>query len=366
MVKTDLLLNNSVRCLRLIREAKRVFHLDLSGRTVLTEAATGYYALTPMIAALAGADQVYALTRNSSYGSMQQARDLTLFLAQEWGVADRVEVLFSREDQRIGLADIITNLGFVRPIDASFLKKLKSTAVISLMFETWEYRSEDLDLNECRILQIPVLGTNEHHPDLRLFEYIGLIVLKLLFEIENEIFRSNIAVIGSGEFGEHVARSLSLVGAQTALIAPTMKDGLKTAKARQIIQKTDVLVVVEHMSRNVLIGKHGEITVDELSSLNPGLEIIHVCGGVDGEDLKAGGFRIHPNRIAPPGFMSVATDYLGPRPLVELHTAGLKIGEEMARARTHGLSGEAAEHFVLQQTTLAQAFARPPQGETES
>ncbi len=37
------------------------FELDLTDMTVLTEAATGYYALTPIIASLAGAKHVLAL-----------------------------------------------------------------------------------------------------------------------------------------------------------------------------------------------------------------------------------------------------------------------------------------------------------------
>jgi hypothetical protein len=42
--------------------------LDLSGLTILTEAATGAYCVTPVVAALANADQAYALTRPSGYG----------------------------------------------------------------------------------------------------------------------------------------------------------------------------------------------------------------------------------------------------------------------------------------------------------
>jgi hypothetical protein len=30
--------------------------------------------------------------------------------------------------------------------------------------------------------------------------------------------------------------------------------------------------------------------------------------------------------------MKVATDYVGPRPVIDLHAAGLKVGEELVRA----------------------------------
>jgi hypothetical protein len=54
--------------------------------------------------------------------------------------------------------------------------------------------------------------------------------------------------------------------------------------------------------------------------------------------------------------MSVATDYLGPKPLIGLHTAGLKVGETLARARIQGLSALQAEYATLRRLPIAQGF----------
>src|SRR6266542_2647147 len=113
-------MKNETRCRRLVEEAISNLKLNLSELTILTEAATGYYILTPMIASLAGAERVYALTRDSRFGSATAVATQTAALAEHWGVRDRIDVLFSREDVRIESADIVTNLGFVRPLDASF------------------------------------------------------------------------------------------------------------------------------------------------------------------------------------------------------------------------------------------------------
>lgn len=347
---------NELRCWRLIRNAITSFSLNLSDLVVLTEAATGYYILTPMIAALAGADRVFALTRDSRYGSATMVRERTMALADKWGVSDRIEVLLSREDDRIGLADIITNLGFVRPLDANFLSRLKRTAVVPLMFETWEYRSEDVDLRECRRLNVPVLGTNEHHPNLRIFEYIGLVALKLLFEVGIEVFQSSLVVIGSGHFATETLKTLRSAGAEVTLVSPQSQGGLNSVEARQALRQADSVIVVEHHYRGVLIGDHGEIDAKELYALNPGLTVVHICGGVDREALESVGFPCCPEKFAPPGYMSVATDYIGPRPMIELHTAGLKIGERLAHARAQGLPAPHAEYKVLKETSLAQGF----------
>lgn len=58
---------------RLMKAAIETFELDLAGLTVLTEAATGYCALTPVLAAVAGADRVLALARDSRHGTAAEA-----------------------------------------------------------------------------------------------------------------------------------------------------------------------------------------------------------------------------------------------------------------------------------------------------
>jgi hypothetical protein len=40
--------------------------------------------------------------------------------------------------------------------------------------------------------------------------------------------------------------------------------------------------------------------------------------------------------------MTVTTDYLGPKPVIDLHAAGLKAGEVVARSRLAGLSCDEA------------------------
>ena len=350
-------MKNGARCRRLVDEAINTFSLNLRGNVVLTEAATGYYALTPIIAALSGAEYVYALTKDSRYGSADKVKDNILELALNWGVKDKIEVLFFRDDHRIEQADIVTNLGFVRPLDSEFLHRLKSTVVIPLMWETWEYRSEDLDLEECRRLGIPVLGTNEHHLGLETFRYIGQLAMKLLFKLDIEIFRSKITVIAGGEFGNYTVQSLQNAGASVAQIHIDKGESLQASIGQELLSDCDAIVMDEHNCHDLLIGQGGQLTAKKLYELNPSICIAHIAGGVDQNELEAVGIPFQPACLAPPGYMSVTTDYLGPRPLIDLHTAGLKVGAMMARARKSGLSGFETELAVLKEKNLAQGFS---------
>ena len=347
---------NFLRIEKIINRTISIFNLDLSGFTILTEAATGYYVLTPIIAALAQADNVLALTRDSKYGKANDVCKETMKVAGIFNVDEKIHVINDRNDNRIGRADIITNLGFVRPIDSNFLDRVKKTAVIPLMWETWEYRTEDLDIDECRRFEIPVLGTNEHHPDLRIFDYIGYIAFKLLLEAEIELLNTKIALIGQGEFAEQVKNKLQTASADVYSISLESSTKKITDSDKSKLKQTDALIVVEHHERKLLIGEKGLITAEELSALNNYITVIHICGNVDQDSLKECGVRCWPNSFAPAGFMSVGTDYVGPTPLIKLHTAGLKVGECLARARKKRKNAFDSEMAVLKKLNLAQGF----------
>ena len=60
------------RLARLVRRAVESMSLDLAGATVLTEAATGPYVVTPVIAALGGADAVDRGHPATRYGTVDE------------------------------------------------------------------------------------------------------------------------------------------------------------------------------------------------------------------------------------------------------------------------------------------------------
>ena len=73
--------------------------------------------------------------------------------------------------------DILTNTGFLRPINKKLIKALTPKCVIPLMWEPWEFRPEEIDIDACVERGIKVYGTNEADPRLKTMDYIGWIVL---------------------------------------------------------------------------------------------------------------------------------------------------------------------------------------------
>ena len=71
-----------LQIVRLIRREIERTRLDLKGLRVLTEASVGYRRIAPVVAALAGADEVYAVGRDSVAASRKEAEEQTANLAE--------------------------------------------------------------------------------------------------------------------------------------------------------------------------------------------------------------------------------------------------------------------------------------------
>lgn len=333
---------------QLVTRAIDDFELDLTGLCVYTEAATGAYRVTAPLAALAGADQVYAIAKESRHGDRSDAISQTEKLAAAVGVRDRIQFVSRKRREHVGEADVITNSGFVRPIDATVVSWMKPTAVVPLMYETWEFRPEDVDIEACWRDGVPVLGTDEGDERVLTKEYVGPLVVKLALEEEIEVFQSNIVLVGSGPMAGHAVRGLEALGAVVTVVSREPRDPIiedrqdaRTLAGPHIhdrLSEADALVLVEHWEDAEIVGSHGDITASQLAQLNPSIVVIHVCGSVDGDDIASADVRCTPSDPARFGHMSFTLGYVGPKPIVKLQAAGLRVGQLMARGRNAGAS----------------------------
>src|SRR3954469_5702432 len=89
------------RLVRLMREAVDRCDLNLAGLTVLTEAASGAYVVTPVLAAMAGAG-VVAVAAGNAYSAAEEIRKLTLRVAELADVSGRIEFVDRKEPAVVG------------------------------------------------------------------------------------------------------------------------------------------------------------------------------------------------------------------------------------------------------------------------
>lgn len=335
-------LKNPHRVRRLIEDAIKFNKLNLTDLVVFTEAASKNYVVTPIIAAMAGA-KVYAITSDSQYGKAKDVEKFTYDFAEFCDVRNRIKVIFEKKNEIISQANIITNLGFVRPIDKNFVEMMNEKAVIPYMSEAWEYREGDIDIDACRSKNIPVMATNEDYSGLEVFDFSGNLCIKMLFELDIEIYKSKIVVVSGDKFGRVIEKYLKAIGADVCLI-----EDLKSEGGRRYLKNSDALIIANYINDDVFVGTEGaQISAKELVELSRKISVIQFAGDVDVDELDKYNILYFPQKRIGKFRMGMTLAELGPKPIIDLHCAGLKVGEIMGRARLNGKSVEDAKIKAL-------------------
>lgn len=317
------------RIARLIADSSETLELDLRGATVVTEAATRVFACTAVLAARAGAE-VHAIADDSVYGTAVEAIADVRALATAAG-APTESIAFHRARATLPHGvDLITNSGFVRPVDAPLLELLGPHGVVSLMYEAWEARSEDIDLAACRRLGVAVGGVNEDYEGLAVFSSCGALAVKLLLEAGLEVAGNQIVLISPDRFGDVIEPVLR--AAHSSVLRIPSGDELTAS----LVSSADAVLVAHYEAEEPVVT--AALSAKELAATRPGLRIVQMVGPSDVDALEAAGLIVHPRRRMGRRHMSVTLAHLGPRPVVYLHAAGLKVGELLWRQRAFGAS----------------------------
>jgi hypothetical protein len=335
---------------RLIRRAIAQSRLDLTGLSVLTEASVGYRRVTPVVAALAGADQVYAVGRDSAQASRKEAEEQTAYFAGVAHVGDRVKLLSTRLQAPLATVDVVTDLPGVRPIDESIVRNLAATAAVTLMRGTAHWRVTDVDVATCRRHGIAVAGVDEEA--VGLYRYLPQGVLAGLLELGIEVAGSTVVVAGEGPAHAYVVQTLARLGARVLVAAPETAgriqlyggekagDGLADDAVTGRLAESDALVLCPVASGERWVGPGARTDAARLAAIAPHLAVVGLDADADLRALGGAGVRCRPAG-GPDGLFDLL-----PQAVVAQHTAGLRVGEVMTKARQRGSSPVAAEQLA--------------------
>ena len=338
---------------RLIRRAIESTRLDLKGLRVLTEASVGYRRITPVLAALAGADEVYAVGRDTVATSRKEAEEQTAYLAELARVGTRIRLLSTRLQAPLDTVDIVTDLPGVRPIDESIVRNVAETAAVTLMRGAANWRGGDVDVATCRRHGVAVAGLDEEAVGLH--RYPPLAVLAALLDLGVEVAGSTVIVTGDGPSCAYVVQALARLGARVLVAAPEtagrigLYGGEKTGEtlAEEAVSgrlpEADALVLCPADADERRIGPGAPTDATRLAAAAPHLAVVGVDAENDLRALGAAGLRCRPAG-GPDG-----TFDLLPQAVVAQHAAGLKVAEVMTRARRRGSSPLAAEQLAAEE-----------------
>ncbi len=313
------------RVLHRIKRKVEELKLDLTGYTVLTEVGSALYNFTPVIAALANAKKVYAYTRDSKYGLAENIIGNCSRVLKELKLTSKVSFHSNKVDRfHIGEADIITNSGFLRPLGKEKLKYTKENVVIPLMYEKWELRESDVDIDYCKERMIKVAGTWENHPDLMVFEHVGSLALKMALNAGYEIYNNKIIVWSDDHFGELAERAFLNVGAKETILTTDERILYES------IDDVDFIFICDYDEQKEY-GTNSFFNFTKLQSINSHFGIVHLYGKIDFAKNKDVLANVFPQFDGHASLMSHTLGYVGINPIIDLQIAGFKVAESLLK-----------------------------------
>lgn len=282
--------------------------LDLRGTVVATEAATGFFSALPSIAAMAGA-KVYASPHQDDDELLGPRAVDTL--SQHLRVASGIHIR-AREDVPFDEVDIVTNSRALRPIDRSIISGMRPGTAIAVMYELWELRSDDIDVEAARDRGVSIVGVDENHPLVDTFRFVGPLTAKMLLAGHVELSGSKVAVVGTDQFATVTASYLRHAEVEVsrtrslADLTETAVDALVLADLRP-----DASIRDEELWRSI-------------AKANPGAVVIQLNGGAPAAYMESLDLTVIPSRPVAPETMGWSFGELGPRPTLHLLAAGVK------------------------------------------
>ncbi len=325
-----------------IEKAIKALTLNLNGYTVLTEAATGPYSMTAIIAAFAGA-QVYAFAQTTSYGTIKK-----VFYEMQQKInslgCPPIQLIDTLSPKIISEADIITNSGHLRPLDQDKLQYLKKGAVASLMYEDWEIRDIDIDINCCNRQNIVVGAINERHQNVDVFSYLGDMAIKQIFDAGLTPCNNRFILICNNEFGPYIARRLKHL-CQLGVIDKEENRGLygegidwlssfPEVDIPAAYAESEAVIFSAYPWDKIWIGNNGPIQIPDLASQLVRPFILRFAGDVDTVALKTSDIGYFPEYVKS-GHMGILPSEIGYDPIIRLQAGGLKVGELLLKNKTH-------------------------------
>lgn len=312
--------------INVVDEAIDLLRLDLSGLIIVTEAGSGPFLFTPVIAAKANAKKIFVCSNDSAYGKAEDICNKCKEILQMLKLKSEVRFIINqRPFEEVKEADIITNSANIRPLDQQLLSNAKSSCVIPLMYEKWELRPADIDVDFCRQRNIKVAGTWENYPALKIFDYCEQLIVKIALEAGYEIARNKILVWSNDHYGELAVKGFNANG------AASVKKVFSAAALYTNAPGADFIFFCDYLDKRKLFGTNAEIDLDVLKKSNPSLGIVHLSGDIDNEVVKSNKFQIYPDKKGFPVRMTFTLSHVGKRPAIYLNAAGLKAGELLVK-----------------------------------
>jgi hypothetical protein len=313
-------------------------NLDLKGRTVLTEAASGAYVVTPLIAAIAGA-KVYAFSKTTRYGTTEEVfANTRKFIEECLNKKLNITLIDELTPEIIAQADIITNSGHLRPLNKEKLQYAKDSLVIPLMYEAWEQRDADMDINYIKERGFKVGATNERHPEIDVFNYLGDMAVKQIFDAGLCLYKNKFVLISNNDFGPYIAKVVAKLCDGLGVIDKVSNKGKYDLNCVDWIgdfpdinipsnyKNVEAVIFTAFPFDKNWIGENAPLSISKIKTEFNDPLILRFAGDIDTESCDKKGVKYFPDHVHS-GHMGILPSAIGYDPIIRLQAGGLKVAE---------------------------------------
>lgn len=312
---------------RIIEQNIKQFNLDLSGYNVLLPVYSKESALTPVLASLAGAKNVYVTTRDL------EAINKTSFYESELELTSNITFIERETPQVLSGLDIVLCGTGISYVDTTFASSLKKECVISMLPSNLDFNIHSgVNLEECSKRKIPVISVSPEDENLLLYRRLAHAVTKRCCENQIDILKSRILLVGNGRLMDNILSHLKTCGAQV-YCAHTDKPNDKAYLLKHLAD-IDVIILADYPLKSTLVvGNEGFIRTEDILTINPEVKIIHLAGKVQTNSLTANRIYFRPENLVQ-NSLNVNIEELGLRAAVEMVTASLKAAESLIKTKS--------------------------------
>jgi hypothetical protein len=206
------------------------------------------------------------------------------------------------------------------------------------MYEAWEWRAHDLNLAYFKSRGIRVVATNERHPDVDVFSYLGELAVRQIHLAGLSLTRNTFILYCNNPFGPYLARTLAALCGELIVVddnanprayeGPTITWVGNLDQLKEQLPRTDVagIILASYPFEREWIGTAGPIQPQFISDNFPGAVVLRFAGHVDEPALSRLGIRYYPDRV-PVGHMGSLLSELGPDPVIRLQAGSFKAAE---------------------------------------
>jgi len=312
-----------------IKNTVKGFNLKLDDLNLLLPVCPHEPSLMAMIAAVAGAKNVYVKTAKHS------VMEIIYKTAKEYGF-DSIRCIEESKPILLAGMDIVVKGGEIENIDSLFVHQLSKKSVITLLPDNLDFENtENIDLEACRKKMIPVAGIDIVDKKLNLYKYFANIILKRCYEAGLDVFKSKILLAGHGNLLNSTLEILKAAG------AVTYSYNLQAANNEQYLKhlpELDAIIVLDYpKTAEQVIGSKGLISISDIVDTNPDLKVIHFAGKLETGSLNFGQIQYYPEKINTAS-INLNISELSQKSLIEILTACLKVGENLTNTGTDCLN----------------------------